>query len=371
MSSHSKHQMVANCTATLLVAAGLLVACDRQTEPSASADPSARKQFDVATLGTTDNPALPSASNVLQRDVYDLTDELAAPVIAADPPSGSNSTLLWGYEAELSNARILSYNIAPFAPGPSCVPDAAAGGPTGNGRGVAYDPLDGNLWITRLNGITFVGDGLIHKVTPPQVTPGICPQVDVIPFGDGPGGMIQDDIGALDLDQGSKHIWAAGYAPISVAGGPLRQYFYLVNRNNGKILQSCFLPVDPSNDEGFNDSETYARLPGLPGSGQYLLTDNGEFSGRRLKVMDTASCHGGKEATVVATFTVTHGMTGIDFEWPGLLSTNLFALFNDGDQPFASSTVIGPTGATFGLEDISLCGFRAKFGGGGNDGCRY
>jgi hypothetical protein len=369
MSSHWTDQTKINCTISLLVAAGLLVACDRQTEPTASAEPSAPMQFDLATLGSEDNPALPPPSAVLQRDVYDLVDEPADLVIAADPPPGSNSTLLWGYEASFSNSRILSWNIAPYAPGPNCVPDAAAGGPTGNGRGVAYDPLDGNLWITRLTG--FVGDGLIHKVTPPQVTPGVCPQVDVIPFGDGPGGMIQDDIGALDIDQASKHIWAAGYAPISVAGGPPSQYFYLVNRNNGKILQSCFIPLDPTNFEGFNDSETYARLEGLPGSGQYILTDNGEFSGRRLKVMDTASCHRGEEATVVAEFTVTHGMTGIDFEWPGLLSTNLFTLFNDGDQPFATSTPIGPTTPSASVEDISLCGYRAKFGGDGNDGCRY
>lgn len=363
MSSHWTSRTLVNCTTTLLAVAGLLVACDRQTEPTAPAEPSAPTQFDVGTLGTEDNPALAPASAVLQRDVYDLTDEPYVEVVAANSPPGSNSTLLWGFEANITNSRIFSYNIAPFAPGPTCVPNV---GPASNGRGIAYDPLDGNLWITRVP-----GDGLIHKVTPPQVTPGVCPQVDVIPFGDGPGGMIQDDIGALDLDQGSKHIWAAGYAPISVAGGPPSQYFYLVNRNNGKILQSCFIPVDPSNFEGFNDSETYARLPGLPGSGQYLLTDNGEFFGRRLKVMDTASCHGGKEATVVATFTVSHGMTGIDFEWPGLLSTNLAALFNDGDQPFATSTPIGPTGALFGLEDISLCGYRAKFGGDGNDGCRY
>jgi hypothetical protein len=235
---------------------------------------------------------------------------------------------------------------------------------------VAYDPLDGNLWITRLT--FFVGDGLIHKVTPPNVTPGTCPQVKVIPFGDGPGGLIQDDIGALDLDQGSKHIWAAGYAPISVSGGPARNYLYLVDRNNGKILQSCFIPANLLNGGGFNDSLTYARLKGLPGSGQYLMTDGGEFfAGSPLEVIDTAGCHDGKEAAVVATFFTAHGLTGIDFEWPGLLSADPYFLYNDGNQPFTSSTVIGPTNATFGLEDISLCGFRAKFGGDGNDGCRY
>jgi hypothetical protein len=325
----------------------------------------------AAGASAADNPLLPPASAVLNVDSYDLTDALADPVSLPDPPPSSNSTLLWGYEANFGFARILSYSIAPYAPGPDCVPDAAAGGPTGNGRGVAYDPLDGNLWITRLD--FFVGDGLIHKVIPPNAapTPGTCPQVKVIPFGDGPLGLIQDDIGALDLDQGSKHIWAAGYAPISVGGGPLRNYFYLVDRNNGKILQSCFIPANLLNGGGFNDSLTYARLKGLPGSGQYLMTDGGEFFSAPLKVIDTASCHNGEQGTVMASFSTTHGLTGIDFEWPGLLSADPYFLYNDGNQPFTSSTVIGPTNATFGLEDISLCGFRAKFGGDGNDGCRY
>jgi hypothetical protein len=320
---------------------------------------------------SADNPALPPLSAVLQRDTYDLVDEFPDPVIAPDPPPGNGKTLLWGYEANFGDSRILSYDISTGAPGPDCVPDLAAGGPTGNGRGVAYDPLDGNLWITRLTG--FLGDGLIHKVIPPNATPtpGTCPQVKVIPFGDGPLGLVQDDIGALDLDQGSKHIWAAGYAPISVGGGRARNYFYLVDRNNGKILQSCFIPANLTNGGGFNDSLTYARLPGLPGSGQYLLTDGGEFFPAPLQVIDTASCHDGKQATIVITFSTTHGLTGIDFECPGLLSSDPYFLYNDGDQPFASSTVIGPTGATFGLEDISFCGFRAKFGGGGNDGCPY
>jgi len=101
-----------------------------------------------------------------------MIDTLADPVSALDPPPGgkSNSTLMWGYEASFGSARILTYNIAPYAKGPNCVPDAEAGGLTGNGRGVAFDPLDGNLWITRLD--IFVGDGLIHKVRPPNVTPG-------------------------------------------------------------------------------------------------------------------------------------------------------------------------------------------------------
>jgi hypothetical protein len=316
----------------------------------------------AGSASATDSPLVPPPDAVLNVDSYDLVDELDDAMPVWDSPPSSGNTLLWGYEANFGNSRILSYNIAPYAPGPTCVPD-----PLGNGRGVAYDPLDGNLWISRLDG--FLGDGLIHKVKPPNVFPGMCPQVKVIPFGDGPGGLIQDDIGALDLDQGSKHIWAAGWAPVSINLGPLRNYFYLVNRNNGKILQSCYIPAQLA--DNFNDSLTYARLRGLSGSGQYLITDGAGpfFALSSLKVIDTASCHKGEEATVVAIFPKSRGMSGIDFEWPGLLNTDIFSLYNNGDQPFTSSTVIGPTLAA--LEDISLCGFRAKFGGDGNDGCRY
>ena len=325
----------------------------------------------AVSAGAADNPSLPPPGSVLNRLSYNLPDTPADPVSLPNAPPGNGSTLLWGYEANFVASRILSYNIAPYALGPNCVPDTAAGGPDGNGRGVAFDPLDGNLWISRLT--FFTGDGYIHKVTPPNVTPGTCVQLSQIPFGDGPGGMIQDDIGALDVDQGSKHIWAAGYFPISVAGGPARNYFYLVNHNNGNIIQSCWVPSNPDPEDQFNDSLAYARLKGLPGSGQYLLSDLGEFFGSPLRVIDTSSCHNGQQGTVVAAFPTPggRGVTGIDFEAPGLLNTDLHDLWNNGDQPFTNSMHIGPTNTPFGLEDISLCAFRAKFGGGGNDMCPY
>jgi hypothetical protein len=323
----------------------------------------------AVSAGAADNPALPPAGSVLNVSSYNLTDTLADPVMFPPGPPGNNSTLLWGYEANFFDSRILQYNIAPYAPGPECVPNVGTPANMDNGRGLAYDPLDGNLWISRLT--FFMGDGLIHKVTPPNVTPGTCPQVAVIPFGDGPGGTIQDDIGALDVDQGSKHIWAAGYFPISVLLGPARNYFYLVNRNNGKIIQSCWTLANPNPFDQFNDSLTYARLKGLPGSGQYLLTDGGEYFGTPLKVIDTSTCHDSREATIVANFPTDHGITGLDFEAPGLINTDEHDLYNNGDKPFTTSTPIGPNNAFFGLEDISLCAFRAKFGGDGNDMCRY
>jgi hypothetical protein len=300
-------------------------------------------------------------------DPYDVSDAALDPVLA-DPPPGNNSTLYWGYEANFSNSRLNAYRAVPGNPlVSSCVPAGPHIPVASNGRGVAFDPLDGNLWISRLTG--FTGDSRIHKVIPPNVTPGSCPEVDSLlvhyPSGLPPE---QPGFGALDSDQGSKHIWAAGYIPVVIAGG-FRNYFYLVNRNSGVIIQSCYLPATP---ERGNDSLAYARLPDLPGSGQYLITDNGEFTPTDpLLVIDTADCHNGQLVTPVFQFPKTRGMTGIDFEWLGLLNTDLFVSYNNGDQPFTVSTPLGPTGAIFGLEDISVCGYRAKFGGDGNDGCPY
>src|SRR5207247_5960749 len=117
-----------------------------------------------------------------------------------------------------------------------------------------------------------------------------------------------------DLEPRSRPVRAAGYAPLLVGHAPPRNYFYLVDRDNGKILQSCFIPANLLNGAGFNDSLSYARLPGLPGSGQYLLTDGGELFAAPLKVIDTASCHDGKQATIVATFHTTHGLSGMHCE---------------------------------------------------------
>jgi hypothetical protein len=313
-----------------------------------------------------DGPAILPDGMVWAVESYDVNEVPAAPVTLSTPP-GNGSRLLWGYEASFANSRVLSYDIGPpVVAGPFCVPDAAAGGPTGNGRGVAFDPLDGNLWTSRLT--IFAGDGLIHKITPPNVTPGVCPQVDVIPFGDGPGGVVQDDIGAIDVDEASKHLWVAGYLPVSVQG-LLRAFIYKVNRNNGEIINYCWIPPGPLDG---NDTLTSARLPGLPGSGRYLLTDAEEFTPTApIQVLDQADCHDGQMVVPVTSFAKNQGMTGIDFEYPGLLNTNLSALFNNGNQPFTTATPHGPFGNSTTVEDISLCAFRAKFGGDGNDKCPY
>ena len=87
-----------------------------------------------------------------------------------------------------------------------------------------------------------------------------------------------------------------------------------------------------------------------------------------LALIEQSACHGGQQVTPAAEFPKDHG---IDFEWPGLLNTDSENLLNNGAPPFATSTDHGPWGNTDVMEDITLCGFRATFGGRGNDMCAY
>jgi hypothetical protein len=270
-----------------------------------------------------------------------LAAALALIVLAfpAGAPATHNSpgTLLWGYESAAGNAKIDSYDIGTDTLLSSCVPDPAA-----NGRGIAMDPFDGNLWYTRLP-----GDGLIHKATTS------CAAVGSIPFGDGPGGAVQDDIGALDVDPTDGNLWAAGYATAVQFGSDA--FIYKVDRVTGAILASCSTPG------GFNDTLAVAQLSGLPGSGKYLLTDAGEFN-TTLRVIDAATCTGGGVSTIVTTYTLPFGPTGIDYENGQLIASDLDLFSNNpnprivnlGGPPFSTVLASMPSGATDELEDITL-----------------
>lgn len=260
---------------------------------------------------------------------------------ASHAPPG---TTVWGYGSAFASSPLIEYDIGTDTVVSSCIPDATA-----NGRGLAHDPVDGNLWYTRLTG--FTGDGLIHKVTPPPA----CVSMGSIPFGDGPGGTVQDDVGALDIDPDDANLWAAGYAG---AGGffTTPQILYKVNRVTGAILKSC--TVTPVGSLVANDTIAIVKLSGLPGSGKYILTDAQDPGDGFMKVLDEATCTGGGAATVVATLPVPIGsLTGVDMEGPPLIAANLTTLHSLGSYPFATSLASMPTGAD--IEDISLVSNRS------------
>ena len=342
------------------VALGLAAALACSIALSASADQAALVAgMDDPMLATVTTPPI-SLPTLLE------LPEVPTDILADPTPQNNHSPILWGYEANVSNSKIFEYNMATGGTFiASCTPAGSQ-----NGRGLAMDPLDGNLWYTHVSYPGFNGDHMVHKVTPPLTTSVGCLPVTTLTVDPA---VPQDDYGAIDIDQGSKHLWLAGYKPV-IVGGVARSYLYLINRNNGKLLQSCWVPFGGGGVG--NDSLAYARIGGLPGSGQYLLTDAGEVAtphnGNTLQVVDTSSCHKGQPATIVATFAKRSGMTGIEYEWPGLINTDGHVIQVGGTPPSFVQT--GPTiitGTTFELEDIAACGYRAIVDGDANDQCPY
>jgi hypothetical protein len=256
--------------------------------------------------------------------------------LATHAPPG---TQLWGYEAAGGSARILEYDIGTDTFTSSCVPD-----PTANGRGIAEDPSDGNLWYTRVTG--FAGDGLIHKTTPPPT----CLALPDIPFDDGPGGSTQDGIGALDVDPDDGNLWAAGYDPVGSDS-----YLYKVNSTTGALIASCHVPFGGGGLG--NDTLTEAKLTGLPGSGSYLLTDAGELttSPDDLLVVDEATCTGGGPGTIVTSYPKSVQMSGVDYELSKLLATDGSpSIYDLGGPPFGPPAATMSTAPAGFLEDITL-----------------
>jgi len=255
-------------------------------------------------------------------------------------------TKLWGYQANTPpTARIFQYDLGTDTFEAQCLPT-----PSGNGRAIAFDPQDSNLWYA------FVGppDGYIHKTTlPPACTP-----VGQIPFGDGPGGLTQDDVGALDLDPVNGHLWAAGYNP--VAG---RQILYEVNASTGAILKACWVPPAPFDPGGNETLAVTHTITGLP-AGTYLLTDAGQFNPLDpLLVADAASAAPYTNpltvppCTIVTAFDPPVALTGIDYEDPSsddLIATDHDFIYDLGSAPYTTIGSVMPAAPGDPLKDIAI-----------------
>jgi hypothetical protein len=267
--------------------------------------------------------------------------------VASHAPPG---TKLWAYQANVPpTARIFQYDIGTDTFEAQCLPS-----PSGNGRAIAFDPTDSNLWYAFVN--SPLNQAFIYKTTPPPA----CTPVDQIPFGEGTGPPTQDDIGALDLDPGNGQLWAAGHTPD--AG---RQILYEVNPANGAILRACWVPpapLDPGGNDTLAVTNHITRLPG----GTYLVTDAGQFNPLDpLLVADAASAtpYTGPAAVppceIVATFDPPVALTGIDFEDPpvdDLIGTEPLSnfIYDFGNAPFAAFTALMSALPGTALEDIAL-----------------
>jgi hypothetical protein len=274
---------------------------------------------------------------------------LANNAFAAHAPPG---TKLWGYEASNSPSRILQYDIGSDMFETSCLPPGSL-----NGRGIAFDQGDGGfLWYTFVTGGTFLGDGLIHKTSLPPA----CANLGQIPFGDGPGGDDQDDIGAVDLDPDNGNLWVAGYhtAPATTN----HQVLYQVNKSTGAILKACWVPYQGTG-EGNDTLAVRKNLPGPP-PGTYLLTDGGENENTdSLYAVDAASAANYTAplavppCTIAAVYDPVVGLTGIDFEDVSpfdLIATDLQLIYDLDGPPFTAIQAMMPALPTVTLEDITL-----------------
>jgi hypothetical protein len=280
----------------------------------------------------------------------------AGNALASHAPPG---TKLWGYEAGVAS-RILQYDIGTDMFDTSCIPPGSQ-----NGRGIAFDPRSGGfLWYTFVNA-AFLGDGFIHKTSLPPA----CANLGQIPFGDGPGGLVPDDIGAMDLDPDNGNLYVAEYLSGFGPKDPVSTLFE-VNEATGAIIRACNLPT--ANGFG-NDTLALAKNhPGLP-PGKHLVTDNGEFFTTMQFVIPVTSMGaytppaGAPPCQIVATGNTPFGLTGYDFEEPlsvnDLIGANPISDTISDFNGFPWSTIQATMSSlpSSGLEDVTL---RAQVGPG-------
>lgn len=193
---------------------------------------------------------------------------------------------LWTYYAFGRPAAVSVFDLATDTLTVTFIPQP------GNGRGVAYDPTDGNIWLSYLPA-GFSGDGWIHK------HPALGgPEITRIPEPGGSGGI---GIGALDYDAEEKVLWAATYSPTPDG----KTLLYKLDPSNGAVLKTCSLPFHIESGAG-NDTLAVARPADLNGD-KVVLTNAGEVL-KTLYAVDANTC------AVRKTYPLPVGVTGIDVD---------------------------------------------------------
>jgi len=246
---------------------------------------------------------------------------------AIEHPGIRGKGFIWTNQAAFGNAYLtkLDYQgniIIQF------VPD---GGITGNGRGVAVDSRDGNLWYTDTQ--TFNGDGVIHKVSQSGGS-------DLMTIPD-PGGVGGSGIGAIDFFEG--HLWAVSY----LADGNGEHTVYKLNPNNGKVLASCTIE-----DDGSEGDDSLAVIGHTRDGSARFLTDSGEFFNPVLTSYFLPTTNNAGECVADNTYNLPFGATGIDTRGPNLYASDLSSVFKIGHSPY--NGLHGSILTTGNTEDISV-----------------
>lgn len=179
----------------------------------------------------------------------------------------------------------------------------------GNGRGAAYDPTDGNIWVS-------TSAGPIYKI-PPLGGAAITSIPD-------PGGA---GISALCYDAEEHVLWASSYVGSNVV--------YKLNPTTGAVLSTISIGGRD------NDSLAVAHPADLNGEKVILVTGHDGYYGYPLPINLYAFDVTTK--TLVKTYLIPRAITGIaiDPKTGDLIgrSTSSSSLFNFGPAPY--STVIG------------------------------
>ena len=228
--------------------------------------------------------------------------------------------------------------------------------------GVAYDPADDGLWISRLKQIPNypAGDGFIHKIPSRG-----GPDISTIPAPGLPpnsvGGRSDPGIGAMDYDPDEKVLWAAAYHPVSTVPSELDigdSLIYKLDPSSGAVLKTFSHPFLGGRPNEGNDTLAIAH-PADRGREKVLLTD---FAGSITNNPDNTKptilyALDAETGAVLQTYlTSVNGITGID-EDPitgDLIAATQVAYFNLGPAPYnrAVQTPL-PTYGTM-VRDISL-----------------
>jgi Ca2+-binding RTX toxin-like protein len=252
---------------------------------------------------------------------------------------------LFAYQANDHDGHVFVMNLADGSLVARFVPPASQSPPHpwGNGRAVAVDPSDGNLWYAALNTKRFAGDGLIHKV-------GRRGGADVSTLAVPETQEHGRGIGALDDDFTTVHVlYAAGYQHDHG-----RAWLFRIDALTGDVLGSCSTRFRDDFGLG-NDTLAVAVLPGL---GKVLLTDAGDFGEGTLFALDPDSC------AIRERFDLGVLMTGIDWdpstghllvdvgEFTGIVESSKIVDF--GPAPFDHQLGSFPMPPGSDVEDISL-----------------
>ena len=146
------------------------------------------------------------------------------------------------------------------------------------GRGVAFDPTDGNLWYTSTSTPTHDSDGMLRKVTPDGTAVSAIPVVGT--YADDYNGATQTDFSAIDMDPADPHfIWISGLTSVTLDYDAVP--LYQVRTSDGQVVQRCLIrrSDEPVSTSGVNVLLAANQVDGIT---TVLVAPNPDWQANRI-----------------------------------------------------------------------------------------